>query len=735
MPTPNKRSDTIQPEVISLFKKQRYLLSISEDAFRDEVIRPLFLRQGLKDGRDVCGPAEEGKDAIFTAPAPLGMKDIYVVQTKKGSLNLSSDVSQNVVKAATQLSTALKTQIIILATRDKRLPTKAFLCASGKINDRAKEYITQTVNEPNVHFIDRDDLIPLIDKHYPELWLEIDANAFPYFRNLRKSIEDSSDSSAISEILSLGKNISPESDAVFVSLFLNRPAFKIKKERGQTIRVPHFEEFPVTSIVNRKESLFLILGEAGSGKTTSLRRIAYELADASMSGRKTIVIPVILRARDMAQSPIQTLVDACLVATAILLQSSKTVFSNSDLLNGRVVALIDALDEIPSDDLRLEVLRRVNEFHALYPKCKVIMTSRDQSFIRDTDELKGFSIFWLSPFEIKQAKQLVERIQKGKSIPPEKKQELLRRLQDVHGMELNPLLVTVLVATSDFTRKDIPANITELFKKFTEVMLGRWDASKGMSEQFHAPLKDHILKKLAFDMHQRKATAISLSECKSFIENELTLIGQRLDINGLLSEIIYRSGLFRQIGDQIEFRHLLLQEFFAGRGISSADYLKSIITEEWWQRAIVFYFGDHPEDYRPLDENLLSLAGQPAKSMFQGSITLGLALQTCYLVPVLQRVNLLRRVIEILALSNGGLVPKTDDRDSYPLTFIIAYYLYARDSVSMDILKDKVAEVTAPWSDETIPDELKELRLYWVIVGLIESGPRYCRAFNQALPP
>ena len=60
---------------------------------------------------------------------------------------------------------------------------------------------------------------------------------------------------------------------------------------------------------------------------------------------------------------------------------------------------------------------------------------------------------------------------------------------------MNRLLVTVFVATTDYSRKDIPANITELFKKYTEMMLGRWDASKGLAQQYQAPLKDFVLPK------------------------------------------------------------------------------------------------------------------------------------------------------------------------------------------------------------------------------------------------
>ena len=53
MPSPEGLTE--RAKALSRFKKERYLLSLSEDAFRDEVVRPLFLRQGLGDGRDLCG--------------------------------------------------------------------------------------------------------------------------------------------------------------------------------------------------------------------------------------------------------------------------------------------------------------------------------------------------------------------------------------------------------------------------------------------------------------------------------------------------------------------------------------------------------------------------------------------------------------------------------------------------------------------------------------------------------
>src|SRR5712675_210315 len=95
-----------RPETISRFKKHRFLLDLSEDQFRDGVVRPLFLRQGLTDGRDLCGPFEKGKDALFISTDKLGIEDVYALQTKKGNLNLARKAHANLLEAVTQLKTA-----------------------------------------------------------------------------------------------------------------------------------------------------------------------------------------------------------------------------------------------------------------------------------------------------------------------------------------------------------------------------------------------------------------------------------------------------------------------------------------------------------------------------------------------------------------------------------------------------------------------------------------------------
>lgn len=713
---------SVRAEAISRLKKERFLLSLSENRFRDEVIRPLFRRMGLKDGRELCGPSEEGKDALFLATDKLGIEDVYVVQTKKGSLNLAKKASQNVVEAATQLKTALETPVCFGNGRKKRVPSKAILCASGKINVRAKDFIFDRVKDPRVVFMDVDDLIELLDQHIPEIWFGIDAEISPYLRLLKQNLEDSTEDSVISIAPSEHAQLGAATDKMFVQLTLYRTIFRPQRRKGKVEQVPKFEEIPINGILKKRERLILILGDAGSGKSTCIRRLAYVVASKSLQSEENIAIPIILRGPDVLEAGDTPLVNICAQETMKIARSSKPSFSTPDLSNGRVLILLDALDELVDDNARKKVLTSALCFHQSYPGCQIVITSRGYSFVNELEELKPFTSFRLSPISYKQAQQILARLQRSGSLPIENSKEILRRLEQAHGMELNPLLVTVFAATSEYSRQDIPANITELFKKFTELMLGRWDMSKGLAQQYQAPLKDFVLKLVAYEMHRKRVTSLNICEFKLIVERELSLRGHRADVGRLLDEVLFRSGLFRIIGESVEFRHLLLQEFFAGRGIPSDDLLEGMISDEWWQRAIVFYFGENPGNSRALDAIQKSLTTRPIDEIFTAAVTLGLALQACYLIEVKEKVGIIGAVIEGLAIAKDETVASLGNGERFPLTGFLGYYFFGRDAVASNVLEQRIAEVQRSLIAKELKPADQEIRSFWIIIGLMECG-------------
>jgi len=481
-------------QTISYSEKMKYLKGLSEDDFRDKIIRPLFLRSGLKDGRDCCGVNEAGKDAIFYSTDPLGLREIYAVQTKIGNLNLGKTPANNLCETITQLITALSTKITLLENKQKVFPNKAILCTSGKINDAAKTHICEEVKNSNISFMDIEDIIPKIDDLMPEIWCDIDVDLFPYLRALKRSIEHDTQLFTRGDLISASLPPVTISDKSFVSLSANRLTIKKKKIKGEIKDIPEFEDLSVTKLLNHKEKLILLLGEAGSGKSTSLLRMVYILCERVELGGTNFPIPIFFRAEEIFKNKDKSLLDLCIERGKEIANAKNSPISTKDLNEGLLFIFIDGLDEIADLVGQEIIIEKAVNFIEQYPNCHLIVSSRPSKFIDKIKYMNKFTQFTLSPINYQQARKIIERLnKKGKSLPIEKSTEFLRRIQDVHGLELNPLIVTVFAASSDYSKRDIPANITELFKKFTEQMLGRWDSTKGLSLQYQAILKDFIL--------------------------------------------------------------------------------------------------------------------------------------------------------------------------------------------------------------------------------------------------
>ncbi len=198
---------------------------------------------------------------------------------------------------------------------------------------------------------------------------------------------------------------------------------------------------------------------------------------------------------------------------------------------------------------------------------------------------------------------------------------------------------------------------------------------------------------------------------------------------------LIESGLLRTIDDSVEFRHLILQEFFAGRGISCEKLLETLIFDDWWRRAVVFYFGERPSNAEALGRIRTVIDSRGPEERFIAAATLGLALQACYLVPVTDKISGLTQVIETLASIKDDIIKKVPGISKFPLTGFITYYLTARDSVALSALQDAADTMLATWDSSSATEQEKEDRKFWVIVGLLEANlvtdpERMLRGFN-----
>jgi hypothetical protein len=224
-------------------------------------------------------------------------------------------------------------------------------------------------------------------------------------------------------------------------------------------------------------------------------------------------------------------------------------------------------------------------------------------------------------------------------------------------------------------------------------------------------------------MHEAKTTEMPLTEFRARIDSELRSRGFDKIVPQMYDEIVVRSGLFRIVGDNISFRHHILQEFFAGRGIQRADFVTLALGDEWWKLPLVFYFGQNPGDVASLQQLSSNVATMASAPGFRAAVTLGLAIQACYLSTVDDKAALFRSVLYGLVLSRCGSATFEALFQKFPISVLVSSYLYARDAVGIRTLSrfsDTVSDELD--ADASLTDRQREDAEFWLIAGLIESN-------------
>ena len=706
---------------ISHGAKTRYLDDLSEDDFRENVIMPLFVRLGYVDGRDTCGPLEQGKDAYLTRENALAGTDVFVLQTKRGRISKGAKATNNLDNIVAQLRTALSTPVPLTNKKQRKLPLQAYLVASGAIHPAAQEYIVNQLGDPRLEFLDAETLIPQIDEVLPEIWLNISSDLMPYFRALLKAVETGVE--LLHGSINAGGNTN---QAVLDEYYTNVMAFRTsgrqlpaRRRKKQTV-LPGMDAVPATSLATISDRFVLLVGEGGSGKSTAIKRIAYEVARRTINSQKDVLVPILVRARDVTLEPGTDLLDLMVSAVERLDATLKVPFSNEDLIHGRVAVFIDALDELTNEPSAKALMQMVTDFRSRYPLCRIILASRETKLLREEAESKGVPTYRLASLSLAQASAMISALGRVRGFVETDSREMLRRLQDIHGVELSPLIVTIYVATSDVTRSDIPANVTQLFAKYTELMLGKWDDSKGLHQQIQYPTKDFVLTRIAFAMHQERSGVIDLDRFRSIFLGELNSRGQSRDASALLDEVLIRSNLFRVENNRVEFKHLLLQEYFAGRGIPGDDFASSVLHDYWWRRALVFYFGQHPADITALRDAFGLYAVRTSEERFSSACTVGIALQACFLSPTDEKRDLFASIVETIARIRVSGDEFGKLFESFPFLRAVISYIYARESVSLSYLRSFAAELEQRFNGFDDLD-LREEAQFWLLVGLIEA--------------
>lgn len=393
----------------------------------------------------------------------------------------------------------------------------------------------------------------------------------------------------------------------------------------------------------------VLLGEPGMGKSTCLNFLAHQLAaqylgaeELSLEWVERGTVPILVTLRNLARVLAEESVTwggsrvlwrfiADQLDAQALVQVCEPL--RQALAQGKVLVLLDGLDEVPREQLRL-VRDIVIAFSSRYQNNRYVVTSRTRSYSPDRPGLPlPWPTFQLAPLDDRKVDEFVARWYSALGsvgmLRPEHASSLTRRLQrdlkhaDLKQLASNPLLLTIMVLIH-MSRGSLPEARALLFEEAQDILLSRWETAKFSENEDGPALRQllaqagrtdvdlkRLLWRLAFEMQTRvgKGQEDGAGDIPEF---RLTKSLAELNDNDLAwaervtDTMKLRSGLLVERAPGVfSFPSRSLREYFAGAHLTAqADFVTRctrLLRRDWhlWREVIllaterlVFLVGD-----------------------------------------------------------------------------------------------------------------------------------------------
>lgn len=252
------------------------------------------------------------------------------------------------------------------------------------------------------------------------------------------------------------------------------------------------KEYTIGKILS-EGSRTAILAKPGGGKSTLIRRLA--LAYAYPSRKKEVDdqlpdeswFPVYIRCRDLGEILPGSILDSIFsIINRAELSRYREAFERlieEQLEQGRMLLLIDGLDEIADEKKRIQFVDQLYRFVNTYPAVHLIVTSREAGFRAVAGKLESYCWqYTIADLDETRIYQLSENWHRALIDNPRQAKEDSENvcriiLQDsrITALARNPLLLTTLL----FVRRwlgYLPTKKCQLYQEMIKLLLVSWNA-------------------------------------------------------------------------------------------------------------------------------------------------------------------------------------------------------------------------------------------------------------------
>lgn len=530
------------------------------------------------------GPSEMGADFIVEKHDPTINRSIFVgAVVKRGSITQSNleDVSRQVRECGVRRTINGGKQEIYIS--------EVWVVATGRISKNAQEKVRHEHQSTNVQFISQDDVVNLLDLHYPAAWEDVSQAVGLYLSGVRRRVE---------RLDGLGSVVAGLSTNFYIDLDVIRRSesgYSTSRKRPQKIRRTNL-------LKEVLRSDFLILqGPMGSGKSKTLRNLCKELCD-SRAYNEHKLLPIFHQFKEF--------IDLYSADVDSLIKSDEKLIrlleKDDDL---QIVVILDGFDEIQEDmDTAIQYLTALQAYAHAESRVRVLISSRPLSGMGiSSHELSEECFLSLQPLTLSKIRKFIEAVCVEHSLPARLLEDL-KRSSLFRQLPQNPIAALLLSQLLRENSEELPQNMTELYSKSLELMLGRWDEGKGLSTNIEYQYSERVLGEIARHLMDFNRSEIRVAEAEQIIDDYFSVRNiPRVTKENLFDYILERSSVLvkDKQHDTVMFSHRSFAEFLYAK-VHPGGAVSQVVEngfDLYWGNTLFFSVGirrDCPDIIRQL---------------------------------------------------------------------------------------------------------------------------------------
>ena len=531
------------------------------------LLKDLFSRMnGIEHLEYTHGPNEDGAD--------------FILEIRHGVLPNEYNYVGVIVKCG-KVDKKFLSEKIILQIRECYIPKmvkngsetrnikEVWIITNDTFSHGAKNFINgyNEFKGKNIIFFGNQELLELIDKNMPEYWSYVNVEISTNLKELRTQIEAEEKAKSI---LSL-----PNGKDVYIKPRLINRSFNINDKSNKVNKTE--KEIDIYNLIN-KGCMIIVEAQMGAGKSKLLRNICLKYTNIE-DYNKNKIFPIYVSFNKFINDFNGNIEN--------LLTRYQFYETNKDT---KFLIALDGMDEVEINNMN-EVLYHIENW-CLSTKNPVIITTRYNNFT-DIEFNKQISYkVSIAPLSTKELfnfiKELCNNIDNRLFDDISKSQLML-------DLPKSPFAAILLVQLLNENLNELPANLPELYRKYMELVLGRWDIDKGLTTSNNQIILEKILMIFSEYLINNNVLELKESEFDNIIKEYIDSRNINYTLENIKNDLVKKSKIIsiNKNTSSVMFSHKSFLDFFYAKYAIDSNPLN--IDEKlfsfYWSNICYFYIG------------------------------------------------------------------------------------------------------------------------------------------------